>query len=116
MALKNVLAFTAVRNIEAAIRWYKMLPGREPDTQPMKGLWQFDASGWLQVHENKQMAGRSSVTFAETGVDDRIKQLQRAGIEPKSSMRGEQVTDPDGNQIVFALRVTVKNTEPSTAP
>jgi hypothetical protein len=118
MALKNVLAFTAVRNIEAAIRWYKMLLRREPDTQPMKGLaeWQFEAGGWLQVHENKQMAGRSSVTFVETDVDDRIKQLQRAGIEPKSSMRGEQVTDPDGNQIVFALRVTVKNTEPSTAP
>jgi predicted enzyme related to lactoylglutathione lyase len=109
MAIRNVLAFVAVREIEAAIRWYMMLLGREPDTQPMKGLaeWQFEAGGWLQVHENKQLAGRSSVTFVETDVDDRIKQLQRAGIEPKSVVRGEQVsvaiiTDPDGNQIVFA--------------
>jgi hypothetical protein len=38
MALKNVLAFIAVRDIEAGIRWYKMLLGREPDTQPMKRL------------------------------------------------------------------------------
>jgi hypothetical protein len=47
------------------------------------------------------------VTFVETDVDDRIKQLQRAGIEPKSVVRGEQVslaiiTDLDGNQVVFA--------------
>jgi hypothetical protein len=94
MAIRNVLAFIAIRDIEAAIRWYKMLLGREPDTQPMQGLaeWQFEAGGWLQVHENKQLAGRSSVTFVETDVDARIKQLQRVGIEPKSVVRGEQVS------------------------
>jgi hypothetical protein len=59
MTIGNVLAFVAVRDTEAAIRWYKMLLGREPDTQPMKGLaeWQFEAGGWLQVHETKQLAG-----------------------------------------------------------
>ena len=109
MALKNALAFIAVRDIEAGTRWYKMLLGREPDTQPMKGLaeWQFEAGGWLQVNENKQLAGRSSVTLVETDLDDRIKKLKKAGIEPKSIMRGEQVgvviiTQPDGNQVVFA--------------
>jgi hypothetical protein len=106
MALKNVLAFIAVRDIEEGIRWYKMLLGREPDTRPMNGLgeWQFEAGGWLQVNENKQFAGRSSVTFVETDLDDRLKQLKKAGIEPKSIIRGEQVsvviiTDPDGNQV-----------------
>ena len=109
MALKNALAFLAVRDVEEGTRWYKMLLGREPDTQPMKGLveWQFEAGGWLQVNENKQLAGRSSVTLVETDLDDRIKQLKKAGIEPKSVSRGEQVsvviiTDPDGNQVVFA--------------
>lgn len=104
MALKNAIALIAVRDIEPATRWYKMLLGREPDTQPMKGLaeWQFEAGGWLQVHENRQMASRSSVTFVETDVDDRIKQLQIAGIEPKSAMRGEQVSVVIGDQIVFA--------------
>jgi hypothetical protein len=43
----------------------------------------------------------------ETDLDDRIKQLKKAGIESKSVMRGEHVsvitiTDPDGNQVVFA--------------
>jgi len=69
--------------------------------------WQFEAGGWLQVNENKQLAGRSSVTFVETDLDDRIKQLKKAGIEPKSVSRGEQVsvviiTDPDGNQCICA--------------
>jgi hypothetical protein len=53
---------------------------------------QFEAGGWLQVNENKQLAGRYSVTLVETDLDDRIKQLKKAGIEPKSVMRGEHVS------------------------
>jgi hypothetical protein len=109
MTIKNVLAGVAVRDIENAIRWYKMLLGRGPDTQPMEGLaeWQFDGGGWLQLNENKQISGRSSVTFVETNFEDRLKVLQKSGVEPKSVMRGDRVsviiiTDPDGNQIVFA--------------
>jgi len=47
MALKNALAFLAVRDVEEGTRGKKMLLGREPDTQPMKGLveWQFEAGG-----------------------------------------------------------------------
>jgi hypothetical protein len=107
--LKNVLAFVAVRDIEDGIRWYKMLLGREPDTQPMPGLaeWKFEAGGWLQVNENKLLAGRSSITFVETAIEDRVKILKKSGIEPKSVTMGEWVniviiTDPDGNQVVFA--------------
>ena len=110
--LKNVLALIAVRNIEDGIRWYKMLLGREPDTQPMHGLveWKFEAGGWLQVNENKALAGRSSITLVETDIENRIQQLKRAGIEPKSVKRGDQVsvviiTDPDGNQVLFATRL-----------
>ena len=109
MALKNVLAFVAVRDIEEGIRWYKMLLGRTPDTRPMNGLgeWHFEGGGWLQVNENKQLAGRSSVTFIEMDLNERIRQLKKASIEPKSVIRGEHVSvviinDPDGNQLVFA--------------
>ena len=47
------------------------------------------------------------MTLVETDLDDRINQLKKAGIEPKSVMRREQVSvvivaDPDGNQVVFA--------------
>jgi hypothetical protein len=54
MAIKNVLAFIAVRDIDAGIRWYKLLA--ESYTQPIKGLaeWQFEAGGWLQVSEQER--------------------------------------------------------------
>lgn len=107
--LKNVLAFIAVRDIDDAIRWYKMLLGREPDMQPMPGLaeWKFEAGGWLQVNENKLLAGRSSITLVETDIEHRAKTLRKSGIEPKSVTMGELVslviiTDPDGNRVVFA--------------
>lgn len=114
--LKNVLAYSAVRDIDEAIRWYTMLIGREPDTQPMKGLaeWHFEAGGWLQVNENKLLAGRSSVTMVETDIEDRIKQLKKAGIEPKSVMRDQvsvaTITYPDGNQM-HLHKVEAKSTE-----
>lgn len=38
MALINVLAFLAVRDIEEGDRCCKMLLGREPDTQPYEGV------------------------------------------------------------------------------
>ena len=107
--IKNVLAFAAVRDIEAGIRWYKMVLGREPDISPMPGLaeWQFEAGGWLQVNENMQLAGRSSITLVETDMDERMKMLTMAGIKLKSFVNGVSVsiiavTDPDGNQVVFA--------------
>jgi hypothetical protein len=107
--LKNVLAFAAVRDIEDGIRWYKMLLGRGPDTQPMKGLaeWRFDGGGWLQVNENMQLAGRSSITLVETNINERMQTLTKAGIKPKSFVNGDfvgiiTINDPDGNQIVFA--------------
>lgn len=86
-----------------------MLIGRESDAEPMAGLaeWQFEAGGWLQVNENRKLAGRSSLTLVETDIDGRLKQLKQAGIEPRLVSRGEKVSvvmisDPDGNQIVFA--------------
>ncbi len=83
--------------------------GKEPDTRPMQGLaeWKFEAGGWLQLNENMQLAGRSSITLVETDMDERMKMLTMAGIKPKSFVNGNfvsiiTVTDPDGNQVVFA--------------
>jgi hypothetical protein len=107
--LKNVLAFIAVRDISDGICWYKMLLGREPDTRPMEGLaeWEFEAGGWLQLNENLQLAGRSSITLVDTDIDERIDMLAKAGIKPKSFVKSDfinivTITDPDGNQVVFA--------------
>lgn len=107
--IKNVLAFIPVRDIDESIRWYKLLLGRAPDTKPMEGLaeWKFESGGWLQVNESKPLAGKSSVTLVETNMTERMDMLTKSGIKPKSFINGEAVSvitisDPDGNQIVFA--------------
>jgi hypothetical protein len=53
----------------------------------MKGLveWQFEAGGWLQVNENKQLAGRSSVTFVETDLDDRSNSSKKPALNLNQS-------------------------------
>lgn len=107
--IRNVLAFIAVRDIRSAVRWYSMLVGRGPDTQPMEGLaeWKFEAGGWLQVNENRQLLGRSSITLVDTNMNERMAMLTKAGIKSWSFIQGEAVSvitvsDPDGNQVVFA--------------
>jgi hypothetical protein len=72
-----------------------MLIGREPDAEPMAGLaeWQFKAGGWLQVNEDRKLAGRSSLILVET-FDERLKQLKQAGIQPRLVSRGEKVCGP----------------------
>jgi hypothetical protein len=53
------------------------------------------------------LAGRSSITLVETDIDDRMAMLIKGGIKPRSFVKGDHVnvvtiTDPDGNQVVFA--------------
>ena len=50
-------------------RLYENLLDRPPDKRPMEGLaeWQMRDGAWIQVYEDKQRAGFSSVTFAVEG-------------------------------------------------
>ena len=68
--------------------------------------WQFEGS-WLQLVEDRQRAGSSSVTLVETDFEKRLADLNTAGIPTEEPMRGEKLDvvilkDPDGNQVVFA--------------
>jgi hypothetical protein len=109
MALKNVLAGVAVKNLAGAEVWYDNLFGRAPDTRPMSELveWQLPGGGWLQVFESEERAGKSSITLVEDNFQGRLEELNRLKIQILSVMQGEKVSvaiinDPDGNQIVFA--------------
>ncbi|MEO5755454.1 MAG: VOC family protein [Mesorhizobium sp.] len=109
MTVKNALAGIAVNDLAAAIRWYENLLDREPDARPMDSLaeWRFASGGWIQVFQDGRRAGHSSVTFAENDMDARLADLAAKSIEIGSTADGDLVrtaiiTDPDGNQIVFA--------------
>jgi len=109
MAVTNVLAGVAVRDLAGAIDWYGRLLGRGPDTQPMEGLaeWSFRDGGWMQVFEDEGRAGRSSVTLVEDDLDGRLADLAAKAIEVMSTSESDMVKvaivrDPDGNLVVFA--------------
>ena len=108
MAIDNVLAGIAVTNLDEAIRWYARVLGAAP-RRPMPEVaeWQFARGGALQVFEDKERAGRSSVTFVVDSVDDQIAQLTASGIAIVRTVnsalaRTATVSDPDRNQVVFA--------------
>jgi len=114
--IKNSLAGVAVKDFEAAVAWYSRVLERRPDACPMSELaeWKFASGGWLQVFADRKRAGSSSVTFAESDLDARVSELEKAGIEigERSStdyVKTAIIQDPDGNQIVFAEATSVEN-------
>jgi hypothetical protein len=79
----------------------------------MGGLaeWQFAEGGWIQLIEDKDRAGSSSVTLVVTSRDDQLVELEAKGTLAGQTTTSEKVktatvTDPDGNQVVFAEALT----------
>lgn len=97
-----------VADLEAAIRWYTRLFGRELDARPMEGLveWHLAPTFGVQVWADAERAGRSTMVITESDLDALADRLRRAGvdhggIQKATSSRVLPVTDPDGNSIVF---------------
>jgi|EndMetStandDraft_7_1072992.scaffolds.fasta_scaffold149711_2 catechol 2,3-dioxygenase-like lactoylglutathione lyase family enzyme len=116
MAIRNVLAGVAVKDLDAATAWYGKLIGCPPHSRPMAELaeWEFARGGWLQVFEDAARAGSSSVTFAEDDLDGRLAELKKLGIgigqtSESDYVRVAIIADPDGNQLVFAQARTANN-------
>jgi len=108
----NALAGIAVSDLSAAVSWYEQLFDRPPDARQMSEVaeWEFEQGGWIQVFEDADRAGRSSVTLVERSLDDRVADLKTKAIEIRSetdtdSVRTAIIADPDGNQLVFAEAV-----------
>ena len=109
MAINNVLASVAVRNLMAAGEWYREVLGRAPDSMPMHELleWKFAGGGWLQVYELPERAGHGSFTLAVTDRDEEVRRLTALGIDTRQTtdnplVKTVMITDPDGNHIAFA--------------
>src|ERR1700753_141270 len=112
MAIMNALASIAVQELDKSSAWYARLFGRKADSTPMPTVaeWKFERGGWLQVYELKERAGRGSVTFAITNLDEQIAELKRLGIDPGEPLQSDKarvvmIKDPDGNSIAFAEAV-----------
>lgn len=108
MAIARMLANMTVTDLETAVPWYTKLFGRGPDVNPMDGLveWHLDDKFGVQVWNEADRAGRSSVVLDETDLATRLASLDTAGIandgiRQASASRILNVLDPDGNRIVF---------------
>lgn len=109
MAIENVLASVAVKDLKAAVKWYESVFGRPADSTPMPEVaeWKFRRGGWLQVYQLPERAGAGSFTLAVNDIEEEVRKMRALGIECSQQSSGEMVrtlmiTDPDGNHIAFA--------------
>lgn len=87
--------------------------GRGPDLAPIDGVaeWQIAATGWLQLIEDSERAGRSAVRIGVDDLDAVRAELADAGIaagEPvviAEMVTVVDVADPDGNEVSFVADV-----------
>jgi hypothetical protein len=108
MAATRLLAQMTVVDLETAVSWYTKLFGRGADDRPMTGLaeWQLAPTFGVQVWENADRAGRSTMVVDESALEelaDRLNSggIDHPGIQAVTASRVLTVTDPDGNTIVF---------------
>ena len=109
MAIVNALAGIMVSDFTTAEAWYQQLLSRPADARPMEGLaeWKLADGGWIQVFQDTERAGLSSVTFLVSGLDAQLAELKAKGISIELTTTSDYVktatvTDPAGNRVVFA--------------
>jgi hypothetical protein len=105
----NALAGIAVTNLASSLLWYQKLLGREADFHPMPEVaeWVFPKGGGLQVFQDAERAGSSSVTLTLGDLDRELGDLRRNGLVVDGHTQSPRVhtatlRDPDGNQVVLA--------------
>lgn len=104
----GLMASISISSETSATEWYARLFGRQPDARPMAGLaeWRFDEQFGIQIWEDAQRSGGSTVVIDIDDIEAMAGRLEAAGIdhdEPSSGggRRILPVADPDGNQVVF---------------
>jgi hypothetical protein len=71
-----------VTDLRTAEAFYEQSLSRPADARPVEGLaeWKLADGGWIQVFQDKERAGSSSVTFMVSGLDDQFADLKAKGI------------------------------------
>jgi len=109
MSIETVFAHVSCRDVKASAAWYEKAVWKGSRAQPMPGLveWQFTESAEVQLFEDKEHAGHSTLTLGVLPLEPERQRLQRAGLEPGPIEEAKdffimRMRDPDGNLIVFA--------------
>jgi hypothetical protein len=109
MCIETVFAHVSCSNLKASVPWYEKLFGRAPIRRPMPGLaeWQFTDSAEVQLHEQKEHAGHSTLTLGVLPLEPARQRLEEAGLDPGPIEETGgyfimRIRDPDQNLVVFA--------------
>ena len=109
MAIETIFAHVSCSDLEASIGWYEKLFGKAPLRRPMPGLaeWQFSDSAEVQLFEDEDKAGTSTLTLGVLPLAPERQRLLDAGldagpIEEAKDFYIMRMRDPDGNLVVFA--------------
>ncbi|OLT18171.1 hypothetical protein BJF78_12035 [Pseudonocardia sp. CNS-139] len=110
MTVTSVIAVVNVADFTAASEWFGRLLQREADLVPVDGIaeWQLAPAAWLQVAENPERAGRSSVNIGVGDVDGYVARLRASGFEPADVevipdvVKFSTLLDPEGNEVVLS--------------
>lgn len=109
MPIQTIFAPVSCSDIDASTQWYEKLFGKPPLRKPMPGLaeWQFSDSAEVQLFEDREKAGTSTLTLGVLPLAPERMRLVVAGLEPGPIEEADdfyvmRMRDPDGNLIVFA--------------
>ncbi|MDX8534363.1 VOC family protein [Mesorhizobium sp. VK25A] len=109
MGIETIFAHVSCSDLEVSMKWYEKLFGRPPARRPMAGLveWQFTDSAEVQLFENRDKAGASTLTIGVLPLEPERKRLADAGLEPGPVEDAKdfyimRMRDPDDNLVVFA--------------
>lgn len=109
MGIEMICANISCSNLEASLPWYGKLFGTPPTRRPMDGLaeWQFTSSAVVQLYQDSDKAGRSTLTIGVVSLQREQDRLAAEGIEtgpiePAKNSSIMRIQDPDGNLIVMA--------------
>jgi len=109
MTTEMLFAGVRVRELAAAVDWYRRLFGRDPDIVPNDDevMWRVADGGWVYVIEEPAAAGKSLVTIAVKDLGASVAEITDRGISLGAieavgdAARKAKVADPDGNSVAL---------------
>ena len=109
MTIATVFARVSCTGLASSTAWYEKLFGEPPLRRPMPGLaeWQFSSSPEVQLYEEKEHAGHSTLTLGVLPLEPERRRPEAVGLAPGPIEKADdffnlRLRDPDGNLIALA--------------
>jgi len=109
MGIATIFANVSCRDLATSEPWYEKLFGCAASRHPMPRLaeWHFNDSAEVQVYEQREHAGHSTLTLGVLPLEAERGRWVDAGLEPGPIEEADdyfimRIRDPDQNLVVFA--------------